>query len=71
MLTGLLPDALSVLTRLMYFSLETNTGLTGTLPASWSSLVNLQTLHLGSIGVTGPLPPEYSSMTALQACNFH
>ncbi|CAJ1987041.1 surface antigen protein 2 [Leishmania donovani] len=39
--------------------------LSGTLPASWSSMTSLATLYLRLTKVSGTLPPQWSSMTSL------
>ncbi|CUG87556.1 GP46-like surface antigen, putative [Bodo saltans] len=46
-------------------SIELNSNnITGTLPSSWSSLVNISRLSLcGNLLLSGTLPPEWSSMT--------
>ena len=70
-LTGQLPDSFSALVALdalyMVFDKPGVSGLSGTLPASWSSLTNLNTLQISNNNnITGALPYAWSNMTALR-----
>ncbi|CBZ08461.1 putative surface antigen protein 2 [Leishmania infantum JPCM5] len=53
------------MTSLVSLWLERCERVTGTLPASWSSMTSLSDLNLHGTQVSGSLPPQWSSMTSL------
>ena len=68
--TGLLlPDTLPDMqvTKLWF----ANGNYTGSLPAAWSRLTNLQVLNLSSNALTGTLPPEWSGLAGLQLLDLN
>jgi hypothetical protein len=69
-LSGLLEDAnypsLADLLSLRHLDLCHNPRITGALPSSWHTMVELQTLNILHTGVSGPLPEAYPSLQQLR-----
>eukprot|EP01026_Neomeris_dumetosa_P032653 TRINITY_DN2595_c0_g1_i11.p1 TRINITY_DN2595_c0_g1~~TRINITY_DN2595_c0_g1_i11.p1 ORF type:complete len:319 (+),score=15.78 TRINITY_DN2595_c0_g1_i11:344-1300(+) len=68
-LVGTLVPELSVLTDLRHFDVWQN-GLQGSLPVSYSTWVNLETVMLSFNSLTGTLPPNYSEWVHLKFAYF-
>ncbi|GAA3934858.1 DUF6443 domain-containing protein [Hymenobacter algoricola] len=63
-LRGYLPASLGMLTKLSYFALPENPGLTGVIPAGLGQ-TELSTLDLHSCRLTGPIPPALGAARGL------
>lgn len=53
-------------TMVVRMAFDNNSGITGSLPACWGSLLLLRSLSAAGTGLSGALPSEWSSMTGLQ-----
>ncbi|TPP41473.1 ABC transporter family protein [Leishmania donovani] len=68
--TGTLPempdDVDYSLVKLDQVDLSQSTGITGTLPSSWSKLHKVRTVNLGYTSISSTLPASWSSMSSLR-----
>ena len=72
-LIGPAPDSVSALVALQALTLYYN--VNGTLPSSWSTLTQLESLRIGdyplTMQLTGAVPESWSSMTSLKKLEIH
>ena len=69
-ITGTLPNEYSALTLMKAITLSENFDLSGTLPPSWSTMVNIYSLAISGTSIGGVLPDSWSSWTSVQYINL-
>ena len=68
-LTGTLSPIIGSITTLSRFEIS-QTGISGNLPAAWSTLGKLNTLYLYESNLVGTLPSAWGSLTGLESLNI-
>ena len=66
-----LPEAWANLSQIAFIAFGDAPKLTGTLPAQWGRLDQLEALYIFRTGISGTLPPEWSGMTSMQDLELH
>lgn len=54
-------------TKSLYYSHFKNNSFSGTIPASWASMKNIQAIYLSNNNLTGPFPTVITQITSVQS----
>jgi len=69
-LSGTLPESWCQLKQLVNMDLDTNLAITGTIPACFAELIQLETLNVAFTGLTGTIPASLGELSQLTVLHF-